>query len=246
MPGRPHSATVVDDATAALVTRALEGRFDADLYVSRRSPAIGAWPGPPLREALIADVKRAADIPGSAVIFEVLDALVDASESARHRAQIVGVHYGGHGTDGALMLEDGDGDLGEAFAEGLALALDDLPGLHFVFLNACETSSLVEAVHARVDVPVIATDGAIADDVAARFAARFYAALGTGSPLEVAYRKAEAEFRLKMPSPGHALREDVRFGRPRRSPRGEPGWPWRLVPPPRDDGRKVRWSLGDR
>jgi len=59
---------------------------------------------------LIADVKRAADIPGSAVIFEVLDALVDASESALREqaaALLAQVHdqrgVDHHAVDGSVM-----------------------------------------------------------------------------------------------------------------------------------------------
>lgn len=110
-------------------------------------------------------------------------------------------HFLGHGAfddalgQGVLLLEGIDGHGEPVSARQLARLLRDMPDIRLVFLNACETALATEmspfasvaGALVKLDVPaVIASQYAISDKAAIRFAQMFYQALANFHPLETA------------------------------------------------------------
>lgn len=171
------------------------------------------------------------DAPYRVVIetFVDIDRLFDLF--GRYNDRIVVFHYGGHARHDALMLEDDDGHPTAAFVEGLATRLGDLAHLALVFLNGCGTRPHVDAIRAACRAPVIATEQAIRDDIASRFAGRFYHDLAQGLTLGQCYRAAESEIRTVAARPAASRRPDADVEATRMlRPAGPsaPSWPWAL------------------
>lgn len=105
----------------------------------------------------------------------------------RHGPDIIGFHYGGHAGLAGLGFEDRVGRLAPITAADLGDLLATLPRLSWICLNGCTTRRHVEALHDRLDVPIIATTDDVRDDVARDFAAAFYRHLVDGATLAAAY-----------------------------------------------------------
>ncbi len=171
-----------------------------------------------------------------AALFDRLDEVGD---------RLVGVHFGGHADPEGLTLQGDAGRGVPARMAGIADRLGALPGLRWVFLNGCGTQAHVDALHRRSRVPVIATDRAIRDRVAADFAERFYHALGAGQSIGASFASARSEMLAHHRAPTDALRagEQLRLLRP--GGEIDRGWPWILITPT-DAPEGVDWRLPER
>ena len=127
-----------------------------------------------------------------------LDGLLSVFQDPRYRGRIVLFHYAGHANSYALLMEQAAGRRLVADAGGLAAFLATNPQLKFVFLNACATEGHVAALRA-VGIPVVlATNSeAVHDEVAYRFAVRFYSGLAGGATIAGAYAEAIAEQQIQ-------------------------------------------------
>lgn len=149
-----------------------------------------------------------------------------------YRNRIAIFHFGGHANGYQLLLESGSGT-NAADAGGLAAFLSQQAGLHLVFLNGCSTQSQVKELLTTGVPAVIATNQAIADEVAVDFAGAFYRSLVSGVNLHVAFAEAAGEVRAVRGSQTRALYWDEASA--------EDNWPWALYPETEDDAH--HWSL---
>jgi len=94
------------------------------------------------------------------------------------------VHFSGHGGRGSgLMFQDKHRRPQPVSGRALGMMIRAAaPSVRLVVLNACYTAEQAEALRKTVDC-VVGMDGAIGDDAARSFAARFYSALGHGRPV---------------------------------------------------------------
>jgi WD40 repeat protein len=166
-----------------------------------------------------------------------LDDILDVFQDPRYRGRIVAFHFGGHADSDELTLESPIGAAMGADASIFVTFLRQQQSLRFVFLNGCSTQGQVANLLAAGIPAVIATSCEIDDDVATRFAIRFYQALSGGAGLRVAFEEASAS---QKPGPNASLRGihrkhiDVMDGRV----------PWGLHI--RDGAETVReWTLGE-
>ncbi|MFN8463930.1 MAG: tetratricopeptide repeat protein [Caldilineaceae bacterium] len=137
-----------------------------------------------------------------------LDDILDVFGKEEYHGHIAVFHYGGHAESDFLLLQSDGGKLLPAYANGFAAFLAEQPGLRLVFLNACSTAAQVEELLGAGVGAVVATEKEIPDDLAHRFAARFYTGLAGGATIESAFRAAEAAAQA-----AHGDREE---------------WPWRV------------------
>lgn len=154
-------------------------------------------------------------------LFDLLD---------RFDEQIVALHYGGHGTPDALMVEDDDGQLVPMWAAGLLRRLSRLPRLALAFFNGCSTIGLLGEGRWSGRGYMVATQQAIRDRVACDFARRFYTALAWGSDVESAFDRARDASEARFRDPDEAWRM-LRPAASNPSP-----WPWRLLRPATSGG----------
>ncbi|MFZ4661063.1 MAG: CHAT domain-containing protein [Caldilineaceae bacterium] len=140
---------------------------------------------------------------GKVVLEQLLPATLPALQ-ARLRAStdkpaIHLLHFIGHGTTGALIFADENGEPTPTLAAQLALLLYDHPTLKLAFLNACEGGRSEEndiflgvaPELVRRGLPaVIAMNYAISDRAAIDLAATFYQALADGYPVDAALAEA--------------------------------------------------------
>ena len=114
-----------------------------------------------------------------------LNAYFDFLRSWKNEVSIF--HYGGHANSEGLTLQNA-----HTFFEPLAKELVERnpDSLVLVFLNGCSTRQHVDTLFALGVKAVIATSVSIADDLATRFAVRFYQNLAKQDALETAYTSA--------------------------------------------------------
>ena len=166
--------------------------------------------------------------------------LLDLLQNTDYHGRIALLHFAGHASGSALLMQGDDGSPEIANADAVAEFVALHPGLGFVFLNACSTAGQVEAL-LKAGVPaIIATDFDVNDAVATEFAGRFYREVVNGSTLRHAFDSASAAVRandrLKLAA---STREIV--GVPHRRPPGE--WPWRLHVRAGNAGAE-QWNIG--
>ncbi|MCA9541604.1 MAG: CHAT domain-containing protein, partial [Myxococcales bacterium] len=164
---------------------------------------------------------------------------------ASHGDRIIGVHFGGHADPEGLKFEDDEGRPTPALVDGIATGLGGLPNLRWAFLNGCATAHHVAALLTAGVQAVVATERAVRDEVAARFARRFYFAMAHGQTLDRAFALAEADERARAEAPAALVREGepaADFFRMLRPQKVEGGWPWifRRAAGPAADGN---WRL---
>lgn len=154
-------------------------------------------------------------------------------ERREYLGRIHAFHFAGHASGNWLAFEDDDGAPARASAGGLAGFLGRQPGLVLVFLNGCSTHEQVQRLRRFVPA-VIATTETIRDDVAAAFAARFYAGL-TGKPLRRAFLDARDFIEAEYGDEPSAVTREARL----EPTEGPAGWPWRLD----CDEKAANWRL---
>lgn len=82
-------------------------------------------------------------------------------------------HFSGHGKDSGLVLDDGHGNARTLTPKMLLPVLEQIDILKCVFLNACYSHKLGEAIQARAEY-VVAMQGNISDASAREFTANKY------------------------------------------------------------------------
>lgn len=212
-------------------------------------------------ERALADIPRdiTVIVRGNVRIDDLFDLF------ARHNDQIIAFHYGGHARPDALVFEDDTGQPAAARVQGVAERLGELPALRLVFLNGCSTGPQVEVIRQHCRAAIVATDRAIADDVACDFAYRFYDDLSAGRSVEAAYRSAASRVRAEIGGVADAVRAELaavadaihtdaaraeppsrglRMARRTRADARETGWPWHLHADPAHP-EALRWRLTD-
>jgi WD40 repeat protein len=166
----------------------------------------------------------------NATAAEILDVF------QHYRNQVAVFHYGGHANGYQLLLESAGRETAAANAGGLATFLGQQMGLQLVFLNGCSTQPQVQGLLEANVTAVIATSGAIVDEVAMGFAVRFYQGLASGATLQTAYNEAAAAMQMTH---GNEMRglywDEAETLKPDR-------WPWELY---LKEGAEVtaRWNL---
>jgi hypothetical protein len=104
---------------------------------------------------------------------------VTGGELFRHLNEVdpVVAHFGGHGSNRGLILQDDHGGPELVSPRAFAMLIRSAArSARVVVLNACSTMAHAQALRGAVDV-IVAMTGAIGDDAARIFAARFYGAL---------------------------------------------------------------------
>ncbi len=154
----------------------------------------------------------------------------------RHEGEVVLFHYGGHAGSFDLLLQDSEGSGNQtAGGEGLISFLGRQRGLQVVLLNGCHTEQLAEGLIAAGVPLVIGTGQEIVDQVATRWAARFYQGLGVGLSVQRAFDDAVDEVRMSPEGGSHR-------GLYRRSDALPSDVPWHIhVAQGKEDSRQ--WSL---
>lgn len=142
-------------------------------------------------------------------------------------------HFSGHASGRALMME-GEARGEPLFPKGLARWVGKAGGVKLVFLNACSTQAQIDAFH-REGVPlVLATRRPVRDEVAHRFAERFYERLVVrGDTLLQAFHKAQDSLMGRYETPEElydqaAMRDLLSFEAMQASPEVEDGYPYLL------------------
>lgn len=127
--------------------------------------------------------------------------LIEVLEDPRYRSRLTTIHFAGHASGSRLLLE-GEDEPVAARIEGLAPLLGELEGLALVFLNGCGTLAQGERL-VRAGIPaVIATEHAVEDEQAQRFAVDFYRNVVGGASIAEAFGRAVAEAQCFVPARG--------------------------------------------
>lgn len=89
------------------------------------------------------------------------------------------LHFSGHGAGNAgVMVQDDEGQPRPVSGRALAMMIGAAArGLRVIVLNACYSAAQADLLRTKVDC-VVGMNGAIGDEAARTFAARFYGALG--------------------------------------------------------------------
>jgi len=151
-----------------------------------------------LKNERVAIVKalRNAEVKGLCEVVVEPDATVDdifrVFNERRYRNRIAVFHYAGHASGKGLHLPTISNDNALAHIKGLAQLFSTQNNLQLVFLNGCSTQAQVEQVKAAGVANVLATQKAIDDATARKFAQTFYQNIGQNDSINNAFTKAEA------------------------------------------------------
>ncbi|MCP4151314.1 MAG: CHAT domain-containing protein, partial [bacterium] len=110
-----------------------------------------------------------------------------------YRERIVIFHYGGHASGTHLQLETTDGTPQPAWAQGLAELMGQTTNLKLVFLNGCATKKQVVGLLREGVNAVIATSVPVEDEMATRFAMRFFKNMARQDTIDEAFENACSE-----------------------------------------------------
>jgi len=103
------------------------------------------------------------------------------------------LHFSGHGTESAIILENERGIGRPVEGARLARLLGNFSqDLRCVMLNACYSAEQAEAIAEQVDC-VVGMSVAVIDRVAVRFAASFYLAVASGCSVRESFDQASAD-----------------------------------------------------
>ncbi|MEZ4824694.1 MAG: CHAT domain-containing protein [Bacteroidia bacterium] len=119
--------------------------------------------------------------------------IVDVFQDPEYSGRISIFHYGGHADSYQLLLESENNSVQIASSDGFAQFLANQPGLQLVFLNGCSTKNQAQDLRAAGIPSVIATSEKINDDIAQRFAIRFYKGIGGYASIQKSFTDASAE-----------------------------------------------------
>ena len=173
----------------------------------------------PARRAGVVDIVERAN----ASLTDIIDVFQDPEYAGR----IAMFHYGGHAGSYQLMLESDNGSHPtKANAEGLARFFSNQKELKFVFLNGCSTESQSARLLEAGISATITTSEDINDDVAFRFATRFYKGIGAYTTISKAFHDAQAEVLTR----GEGSETRGLYWRSMPENRDEQELPWKLQP----------------
>lgn len=168
---------------------------------------------------LLAPLAQAGRLTVHAIPNATIDDMIRAFQSGELRDRIRVFHFAGHASSSHLLFESQAGEPASAHAPGLAGFLGKQRDLVLVFLNGCSTGPQVRRLRDAGVKAVLATTSAIRDDVAAEFAAAFYAELAARS-LRQAFETAVSLIQMRSGEDRGALLRDVKHG----SDVDEPAW----------------------
>ena len=107
------------------------------------------------------------------------------------------VHFSGHGTAGAICLQNDAGETNVVEPGALSALLSLFSGqIRCVVLNACYSAAQADALVQHVDY-VVGMSKAISDSAAIAYSVGFYAALGAGRSIEDAHKFGVAQIALE-------------------------------------------------
>lgn len=140
--------------------------------------------------------------------YDIFDG-IDRAELRRYANlngdDIVIFYYAGHATERGLWLEREDGGNESADNQGLATMLGQMPQLQLVFLNACATKEICEAI-LEAGVPiVIGTHTPVSDELAANLAKSFFMQLVQGKSVQECWDKATSTLLPTAGAGGHRM-----------------------------------------
>lgn len=122
----------------------------------------------------------------NATVDEVIDTL------SEYKNKVGVFHFGGHATETHLFLEDV-----QAKATGFVRLFKEHGSLPLVYLNGCSTKGQVNLLLGVGVAAIIATEVEIEDDVAIRFADRFYRSLSQGHSIKKAFDDAKTDSEIR-------------------------------------------------
>lgn len=157
------------------------------------------------------------------VLYNVtVDTLVERLRECSGRIAVI--HYGGHATSLALLLEKEDGSAIEVDGQALVTLLGMQEGLKLVFLNGCLTERHMEALLEAGVPAVVGTTTEVDDAIARAFAVDFYRELAGGRSIDAAFQRAVAAGRVRWgkPSSGYRVVDEQMIIT------GPLAWPWIL------------------
>lgn len=157
----------------------------------------------------------------NATLEEVLD------ECQRRSSRLLLFHFAGHADGKTLLFEERGGQPAGAGASSIAEFLGAVPSLKLVVLNGCSTEAQVKALLERGVPAVVATGTAVADEVATRFAGRFYAALAEGETIQDAFDQASGAVRATLGASDEQAHRAATRGLAADRPAPD-AWPWQI------------------
>jgi hypothetical protein len=111
-------------------------------------------------------------------------------QDERYKNRITAFHYGGHADSYQLLLENNEGKNQKAYTEGLNSFLSKQENLLLVFLNGCCTYEQAQSLISKNIPLVIGTSKEINDEIATKFAMRFYRAFANLENIERSFEEA--------------------------------------------------------
>ena len=160
------------------------------------------------------------------------DELINFIQSFQNKISIF--HFGGHAGDSQLQLSNLS-----AQQKGLAALLGKQKNLRVVFLNGCNTYSLVEQLLKEKVPVVIATNRKIGNDEAVQLALHFYTKLTTGSSIKEAF-EAACDAVHTTSDRDIVVRDLVSSPSPEAEPEDDGAFPWGIY---YNDEKALNWKL---
>lgn len=108
------------------------------------------------------------------------------------------VHFSGHGSDqDEIVFQDESGDSKVVSLEAITQVMKACSGkIRLVFFNTCHSKGQAASVVEHVD-SAIGMNTTIGDDAARIFSSAFYAAIGFGKSVELAFQQGKAALMLE-------------------------------------------------
>jgi|GEM_PF-5599067 len=124
-----------------------------------------------------------------------IDTFILETRKRRERGNIDYLHFAGHGNSSGLIFQNEQGKavtIDDAKLKDIFELFKDTYKINFalVFLNACYSSSQIKAILPYTQY-LIATNDAVGDDAAVKFAQLFYGTIAEGQTIESAFKTAK-------------------------------------------------------
>ncbi|MDW3647756.1 MAG: CHAT domain-containing protein [Bacteroidia bacterium] len=155
------------------------------------------------------------------------------------KGQISIFHFSGHSDGESLQLEGSDKEMlqGNDLISILKEEVQSAPKLKLVFLNACNSDGILEALKAIKVPAVILTDEAIPDRQAKQFSIALYRSLASGNTLETAFNQAKTVISTKDTKSQVFRKIDLAY---LKKGKKKEGIPWGLHI---QDEKVLRWKI---
>jgi hypothetical protein len=127
-----------------------------------------------------------------------IEDIFNTFQDERYRNKITVFHYGGHADSYELLLENQEGENQKAYTEGLNSFLSKQENLLLVFLNGCCTHEQAQNLTSKNISLVIGTSKEVNDEIATKFAMRFYKGLAAMTSIGKSFEEAVDFIKTEM------------------------------------------------